>query len=96
MKLRYRLFQRRSGIFFVEDRVTGKQQSLKTRDRHAGFPALTVRTLHYPPCQEGGLHSDALRFRPESPYSFTVSYFIGAFIRAMPSLGWLERPIRLG
>ena len=35
MKLRYRLFQRRNGIFFVEDRITGKQQSLRTRDRHA-------------------------------------------------------------
>jgi len=32
MKLPYRLFERKSGIFFIQDRVTGKQESLKTRD----------------------------------------------------------------
>ena len=31
-----------------------------------------------------------------SSYSFRVSYFMGAFIRAIPSLGCLERPMRLG
>ena len=35
MKLRYRLFQRSNGLFFVEDRVTGKQASLRTRDKVA-------------------------------------------------------------
>ncbi len=35
MKLRYRLFQRSSGIFFVEDRISKKQESLKTRDKIA-------------------------------------------------------------
>ena len=35
MKLRYRLFQRKNGIFFIEDRVSGKQASLKTRDKVA-------------------------------------------------------------
>ena len=35
MKLRYRLFQRSTGIFFMEDRVTGKQASLQTRDKIA-------------------------------------------------------------
>lgn len=35
MKLRYRLFQRNNGLFFVEDRITGKQASLKTRDKAA-------------------------------------------------------------
>lgn len=35
MKLRYRLFQRSNGICFIEDRVTGKQTSLKTRDKAA-------------------------------------------------------------
>ena len=35
MKLRYRLFQRSNGIFFIEDRVTGKQASLQTRDKIA-------------------------------------------------------------
>jgi hypothetical protein len=33
VKLRYRLFQRSNGIFFIEDRVTGKQASLQTRDK---------------------------------------------------------------
>jgi integrase len=35
VKLRYRLFQRKNGIFFIEDRVSGKQASLKTRDKVA-------------------------------------------------------------
>ncbi len=35
VKLRYRLFQRSNGLFFVEDRVTGKQASLRTRDKVA-------------------------------------------------------------
>lgn len=35
MKLRYRLFQRGNGIFFIEDRVTRKQASLQTRDKAA-------------------------------------------------------------
>jgi hypothetical protein len=33
MKTRYRLFQRNSGIFFVQDNATGRQESLKTRDK---------------------------------------------------------------
>lgn len=43
MKLRYRLFQRRNGIYFLEDRITGKQQSLKTRDRHAAKRIFNAR-----------------------------------------------------
>jgi integrase len=35
VKLRYRLFQRSNGIFFIEDRVTCKQASLQTRDKRA-------------------------------------------------------------
>lgn len=35
MKFRYRLFQRNTGIFLIEDRVTGKQASLQTRDKVA-------------------------------------------------------------
>ena len=35
VKLRYRLFQRSNGIFLIEDRVTGKQASLQTRDKVA-------------------------------------------------------------
>jgi len=30
---RFRLFRRSNGIFFVQDNVTSKQESLKTRDR---------------------------------------------------------------
>lgn len=41
MKLRFRLFQRNNGIFFIEDRVTKKQASLKTRDR-----AVAQRLFH--------------------------------------------------
>ena len=33
VKLRYRLFQRSTDTFFIEDRVTGKQASLQTRDK---------------------------------------------------------------
>jgi len=35
VKLRYRLFERNTGIFFIEDRMTGKQASLQTRDKVA-------------------------------------------------------------
>jgi guanylate kinase len=41
MKLRYRLFRRNSGIFFLEDRATKQQESLRTRIREAA-----VRILH--------------------------------------------------
>jgi hypothetical protein len=33
MKMKYRLFQRNSRIFFIQDNATGRQESLKTRDR---------------------------------------------------------------
>lgn len=33
MKYKYRLFQRRTGIFFIQDNETGRQESLKTRDK---------------------------------------------------------------
>lgn len=33
VKLRYRLFQRSNGIYFIEDRVSYKQNSLQTRDK---------------------------------------------------------------
>jgi integrase len=35
MKLRYRMFRKASGIYFIENRVTGQQKSLKTRDKEA-------------------------------------------------------------
>jgi hypothetical protein len=35
VKLRYRLFPRSDGIFFIEDRVTRKQAGLQTRDKLA-------------------------------------------------------------
>ena len=41
MKLRYRMFRKASGIYFIENRVTGQQKSLKTRDKEAA-----VRIFH--------------------------------------------------
>jgi len=43
MKLRYRLFQRSSGIFFIEDRISKKQESLKTRDKIAAQRIFSAR-----------------------------------------------------
>ena len=43
MKLRYRLFQRSSGIFFIEDRISKKQESLKTRDKTAAQRVFNAR-----------------------------------------------------
>lgn len=43
MKFRYRLFQRRRGIFFLEDRITHKQESLKTRDKIAAQRIFNAR-----------------------------------------------------
>ena len=43
MKLRYRLFRKKSGIFFLEDRVNRKQESLKTRDRVEAVRMLQAR-----------------------------------------------------
>jgi integrase len=43
MKTRYRLFQRNSGIFFVQDNVAGKQESLKTRDKAAAQRIFNVK-----------------------------------------------------
>jgi integrase len=34
MKNRYRLFKRSSGIFFIQDNASGKQESLRTRDKN--------------------------------------------------------------
>ena len=33
MKQKYRLFRRSNGIYFFQDRFTGKQESLRTRDK---------------------------------------------------------------
>jgi integrase len=35
MKRQYRLFQRRNGIYFIQNNTTGRQESLKTRDKNA-------------------------------------------------------------
>jgi hypothetical protein len=43
MKLRYRLFQRVSGIFFIEDCISKKQESLKTRDKTAAQRIFNAR-----------------------------------------------------
>lgn len=41
MKLKFRIFRRASGIFFIEDREAGKQESLRTRDE-----AVAKKILH--------------------------------------------------
>lgn len=43
MKNKFRLFQRSSGIFFVQNNVTGKQESLKTRDKAVAKRLLDAR-----------------------------------------------------
>jgi len=43
MKLRYRLFRKKSGIFFLEDRVSRKQGGLKTRDKTEASRILPVQ-----------------------------------------------------
>jgi len=35
MKCKYRLFQRNNGIFFIQNNSTGRQESLRTRDKEA-------------------------------------------------------------
>ena len=35
MKCKYRLFQRNNGIFFIQNNTTGRQESLRTRDKEA-------------------------------------------------------------
>jgi integrase len=43
MKLRYRLFRKKTGIFFLEDRFNKKQESLKTRDKTEAIRILHAR-----------------------------------------------------
>jgi integrase len=43
MKRQYRLFQRNNGIFFVQNNVTGKQESLKTRDKTVAARLFSAR-----------------------------------------------------
>lgn len=40
---RYRIFKRSNGIYFLEDKETRKQESLKTRDRSQAFSLWTAR-----------------------------------------------------
>ncbi len=47
MKLRYRLFRRNSGIFFLEDRATKQQESLRTRIREAAIRILHAKNEAY-------------------------------------------------
>ena len=47
MKLRYRLFQRGNGIFFIEDRITRKQASLQTRDKAAALRIFNANNESY-------------------------------------------------
>ena len=43
MTTRYRLFKRNSGIFFIQDNVSGKQESLRTRDKDQAKRLFAVR-----------------------------------------------------
>jgi integrase len=43
MKTRFRLFRRSNGIFFVQDNVTNKQESLRTRDGKAATRLVSAR-----------------------------------------------------
>ncbi len=47
MKLRYRLFRRSNGIFFLEDRATKQQESLRTRIKEAAIRILHARNEAY-------------------------------------------------
>ncbi len=47
MKLRYLLFRKKSGIYFLEDRQTKKQESLRTRDRVAAHRIFNARNEAY-------------------------------------------------
>jgi len=60
---RYRLFQRSSGIFFVEDRISKKQESLKTRDKIAAQRIFNARN-ESPPAA-----GDKSANRPRLPYA---------------------------
>ena len=43
MKQRYRAFRRPWGIFYYEDLVTGKQGTLKTRDRDEAYRLVAAK-----------------------------------------------------
>ena len=47
---KYRIFKRASGIWFAQDRVTGKQSSLRTRDESEAVRLLNARNeaIHHP------------------------------------------------
>jgi len=47
MKLRYRLFRRSSGIFFLEDRATKQQESLRTRIKEAAIRIFHAKNEAY-------------------------------------------------
>jgi hypothetical protein len=47
MKLRYRLFRRSNGLFFIEDTVTKKQESLRTREKAIAQRLLNARNEAY-------------------------------------------------
>ena len=43
MQSRYRVFRRGWGTYYVEDLTTGKQQSLRTRDKAEAYGLVAVR-----------------------------------------------------
>ncbi|MCZ7640443.1 MAG: hypothetical protein M5U12_32935 [Verrucomicrobia bacterium] len=43
MKHRYRLFRRGWGTYYCEDRQTGKQETLRTRDKAEAYRLVAAR-----------------------------------------------------
>ena len=43
MKLTYRLFRKKSGIYFSEERATGRQESLHTREKETAVQLLSAK-----------------------------------------------------
>ena len=46
MKQRYRVFLRPWGVYYCEDLVTGKQETLKTRDKDEAFRLVAAVNRH--------------------------------------------------
>jgi hypothetical protein len=43
MNTAYRMFKRRNGVFYIENNETGKQESLRTSDKHEAGKLLSAK-----------------------------------------------------
>ena len=99
VKLRYRLFQRSTGIFFIEDRVTGKQASLQTRDKIAAQRIFNAKNESH---QQPAINLQIARAYPERFAQEALGHNSKAVHRAyaknaqmkLPSLEEYERTSR--